>query len=614
MTLRKFIFEIEGLFKDSGEIKLGDPLIGIPAPNPNPMDSEPGPKPHPEPDLIPGDFVNIKSLGVQPIDSQIEGLTYRGNYYAGQPIPEGDGFWICYDNGVQIIKVRHGVRTVETAISYIGTADFLKLDLSDTNLYIPRGTYIQLQGAGVNTLWYQKTKSISGEGTLIGIKNDQSQTFNKISTKVQGLRLINIIVDSESSRHADQILKRLTINLDPLEKSRNPITVDSLSASIIAEKVIIDTVAQLRSGFYIDHAKSVSIRNSEINASYADNGVRVSRVQGKCEVIGNKSGKGFNTAFQASANREALSVGFKFDLNMVDAVLEEGVGFDSYANSLALLPVITKFYISKIFKDNGLTVVEIEKLYYIEEVQRGSVYRNKEVNTSHFLSDPSNYLFVIESGEFCYMDFRVLKSETYNLGDSLRLFLDTDVVPLAGTEAALVTGFYKCSASNNWINGVVPRTNQPGHALSLWGGGFHTIISGNTVNGGRSGLNMASLGAFGVEAPDYFCHAIGNRVEKNKFYNTQTAFRITSEYSRTKKGYANQFVGNEAYGGEFLINNQLEFLMRENTLVETTGTIENVSGVFEGGKLIDTIVTVKNCPNLRIGDIDLVGKSDIIRK
>ena len=608
MTVRKFTIEIEGLFKASGVIDIDDSqeVLAVASTLASTII-----KPSSESEglpLEPEGKTSIQKFGVDPIDSQLEGLPFRGGYFPGRTVPNGDGYWLGYEDGVKIIKIRGGIQTAESAKSYIGNPEFNKLDLSKVNLYIPKGTYILLQGEGMNALWYQKVKSISGKGTLIGIKNDNSASFNRINTKVEGITLKNIIIDSEPNRDADHILKGLSIHLSPLEKSRNPITVDSLNATIEADGVVIETEAQLRSGFFIDHAKKVSIKNSSIKASYADNGIRVSRVLGTCELIGNTSGQGFNTAFQASANREALSIGFKFDRNTVTDVLEEGAGFDSYANSLNLMPVITKFYITKAYKGDSGIVIEIDTLYFIEEVVPGIQYKNKKV-TANFVGDARNYLLVLDNE---YKDFRVISSEPYNNGNSLKVTIDSDYLPAVGSEASLVTGFYKCSISGNWINGVVPKTNQPGHALSLWGGGFHNVISGNTVNGGRSGLNMASLGAFGLESPDYFCHAIGNLVEKNKIHNTQTAFRITSEYS-FRKGYANQFVQNEVYGGEFLVNNQLGFIMRDNSLSGTTGLIENVSGILEGGQLIDSVITIKNCPDLKIGDLDLIGNSEIIK-
>ena len=613
MTVRKFTLEIEGLFKASGEIDIDDSVVNTSALSTIAAPSTPTPEHKQErepykPTPIPEDAISIHEYGVEPIDSQIEGLTFQGCCYPGHSTPMGDGYWIEQNNGVRIIKIKNGVKTSELARSYIGTPEFNNLDLSNVNLYIPKGTYIHLQGAGMNALWYQKTKSISGEGTLIGIKNDNNPSFNKISTKVQGITLKNIIVECTPDRHADQILHGLTINLNSLEKSRNPITVDSLKATIEADGVVIETEAQLRSGFYIDHAKKVSIKNSSIVASYADNGIRVSRVLETCELIGNTSGKGFNTALQASANREALSIGFKFHGNTVNEVLEEGAGFDSYANSLNLLPVITKFYISKAYRGDSGTVIEIDTLYFIEELIAGKKYGNKTVNAA-FVGDAKNFLLVID-GE--YKDFRVISSEPYNNGNSLKIVIESDYIPSVGSEASLVTGFYKCSISENTVNGVVPKTNQPGHALSLWGGGFHNIIARNVVRGGRSGLNMASLGAFGVENPDYFCHAIGNIIEENKIYDTISAIRITSEYSK-RFGYGNKLLKNEVSGGEIYINNQRDFTMRGNKLSSNTVMIENVSGILEGGVLTDTLIEIKNCPDLVVGSIDLVGKSEIRR-
>ena len=225
------------------------------------------------------------------------------------------------------------------------------------------------------------------------------------------------------------------------------------------------------------------------------------------------------------------------------------------------------------------------------------------------MGDAKNFLFVIDSE---YKDFRVISSEPYNNGNSLKIVIEGDYIPSVGSEASLVTGFYKCSISENTVNGVVPKTNQPGHALSLWGGGFHNIIARNVVRGGRSGLNMASLGAFGVENPDYFCHAIGNIIEENKIYDTISAIRITSEYSK-RLGYGNKLLKNEVSGGEIYINNQRDFTMRGNYLSGNTVMIENVSGILEGGVLTDTIIDIKNCPDLVLGSIDLVGKSEIRR-
>ncbi|UZD22573.1 hypothetical protein PBT90_03960 [Algoriphagus halophytocola] len=608
MTIRKFKIEIEGLFKGTGVIDLDEADLNITSSAlGSVIISKPDSNPEKQSEII-DKRVNIQKYGIQPIDSQLEGLEFKGCFNPETKRLTEDGYWVGYDTEVFIIKIKNGVQTKEPVMSVIGSEEFNKLDLSEIDLYIPKGTYILLQGHGMNALWYQKAKSISGEGTLIGINSHNNSIFNKINTKVEGLTLKNIIIDSSPNKDENQLLKNLTIHLNPLERSRNPITVDSLNSTIVAEDVTIDTEADLRAGFYIDHAKKVSIKNSIIKANYADNGIRVSRVLETCELIGNTSGKGFNTAFQASANREALSIGYKFDRNTVNEVLEEGAGFDSYANSMNLIPVISKFYISSASKVNDGVLVEIDSLYFINEIIPGKKYQNKKVDAD-FVGDPRNYLLVLDNE---YKDFKIISSEPFNDGNSLKILIEGDYIPSKGTEGSLVTGFYKCSISENWINGVVPKTNQPGHALSLWGGGFYNVIKGNTVNGGRSGLNMASLGAFGVESPDYFCHAIGNIIEKNKIHKTQNAFRITSEYSR-RKGYANQFIDNEIYEGEFLINNQLEFQMRGNILSGTIGLIENVEGTMEGGQLIDSIITIKNSPNLKIGDIDLIGSSKINR-
>ncbi|GMQ31621.1 hypothetical protein [Algoriphagus confluentis] len=620
MTLRKFKLKIDGLFEASGEIDLSDTMLQLIASkleinSPDIQEVKTVFKPGVAASLgagifqKPKEFTNILDLGVAPIDSQIEGLRYRGCYYPGQAEPKGDGYWITFDQSVKIIKVKHGIKSVEPAKSYIGQPDFLTKDLSKTNLFIPDGTYLLYQANGVNPLWYQQFAMLFGSGTLIGIKNDSTPGFNKIVSKVHGIKLINILIDNVPSSSRDQIFEQVSFHLGALEKSRNPITLDHLDASLEVKDLQIHSDANLRAGIFIEKAKNVEINGAHIEAAYADNGVRISQVLEKCIIQGVTTGKGFNTGIQASSNRKSISKGLQLIDNQIIDVIEEGLGYDSYANNLGLLPVICKSYVSKAQKHGNEYQVELDSLWFIEQ-QAGGGYGEKRVQAD-FVGDPTRFLLVVESGPFEYFYSEISSFETFNSGQSLKLGLKSKKLDLApGTEVALVSGFYQCTISGSKIKGLPNNQGKPGHGLSLWGGGFDNLISDNVVTGGNSGLNLVGLGAFGVNG--YFCHSIGNKVINNEFNGCEIAFHIKTEYSH-KYGFEQVFSDNKTSGGTFLINKQRNFTMKGNVLKENRGLIEDVSGVFEGGRLVDTVIEIKNCPNLKIGQIEMVGNSKIIQ-
>jgi hypothetical protein len=573
--------------------------IPSPAPEPTP---EPIPSPAPEP-TPPANSVNILELGIEPIDSQIGNLPFRGCLYGDKKKDSGDGFWIAYGAEPQIVKVENGIEKIEKAKSWIGKAEFNELNLADKNIFFPLGTYILLQGDGVNPFWYQKTKSIKGDAVLIGIKNYNAPGFNKIATKVEGLKLQNIILDYTPDITQHIISKNTIINLDDLQSYLNPITGLSLDANIDLDGVKINSKARIRAGVFIDHAKDVRIKNCLISAKYADNGIRISNASGFCEITNNTTGEGFNTGIQASSNREALSLGFNFQENEIIKVLEESLGFDSYANNLGLVPVIATSTIGAVGTDS----VDLETLYFIDEITTGIAYGKKIVDAS-FVGIAKNYELVIQSGPRNYSTYKIEKFEVIEEGKTLRLFAENITQELNGAEVAICSGFKNCKIEGNTIKGFIPDTGQPAHGISLWGGGFYNLIKNNIVTGSKNGIQLASLGAFGVS--EFFCHAIGNTVENNQFINCQSAIRITSEYS-DRLGSKNRLISNRVLRGEILINNQIDFEMAGNDFEENTILIENVSGTFSGGRLIDTQVTIKNSPNLKIENVELIGNSKI---
>tara|TARA_R110002020_G_scaffold475112_1_gene708651 strand:+ start:35755 stop:37557 length:1803 start_codon:yes stop_codon:yes gene_type:complete len=599
MTIRKFSFEIEGLFKAAGEIDIND-SITPPVTKPEPPVSKPVPPIGTIPPVIPDGSRDITEFGVSSINSQLEGLMFRGNWYPGMPKPAEDGYWIGYTEYPVIIKVKGGVKTVEKAKSWIGTPEWNALDLSAVNLYIPSGIYLLLQGPGMNPLWYQKTKSISGSGTLIAVNSDRAQRYNNISSLgISGVKLVNIRTDNTPAISQNQFYNGAGVALiDQLEKSRNAITCESIDASITAYDAAIDANAVLRAGFYIDRAKSVDINGGYVKALSADNGIRIGRVLTSCKVKGFTTGKNFNTGIQASSNREAVSEGFDFSNNLIEGVLEEGLGFDSYANNLYQIPVIG---VAEVVSSSGKSVT-LGQLYFIEEVVVGKQYRKKEVSPG-FIGTATNYKLVVQD------EYRVADIISYSVeGNSLTLNLSDSVQ--VGRKVSIVSGFYKCKLHDNEIKGVKPASGQPGHGLSLWGGGFFNTVKNNRVTGSRNGLQLASIGGFGLD--EFFCHSIGNIVEGNFFIGCDTAFLITSENSH-RLSSDQSFISNTCEEGGFLIKNQRNLTLAGNVFKGNTGLIENVSGVFEGGQLIDTVITVKNSPNLSIGQIDLIGNSDIKR-
>ncbi|GMQ24565.1 hypothetical protein Aoki45_12470 [Algoriphagus sp. oki45] len=624
MTLRKFNLKIDGLFEASGEIDLSESMLQLLASKlelKTPEKPEPKPEPAPDPTPIlaaslvtstfqkPKDFTNIQDLGVSPIDSQVVGLSFRGCFYPGQAEPSGDGYWVTYDQSVKIIKIKNGVKSVEPAISYIGQPDFLTKDLSKTNLFIPEGTFILYQANGVNPLWYQQFAMLFGSGTLIGIKNDSKPGFNNIVSKVYGIKLINILIDNVPSFSRDQIFEQVSFQFAPLEKSRNPITLDHLDASLEVKDLQIQSDANLRAGIFIEKAKKVEVDGAKIEAAYADNGIRISQVLDHCVIKNVTTGKGFNTGIQASSNRRSISRGLELIDNQIIDVIEEALGYDSYANNLGLVPVISRSYVTKAHKQGQGYLVELDSLWFIEQ-QAGGGFGEKRVDAA-FVGDPTKLLLVVESGPFEYFYSEIDEFEVFNSGQSLKLFLNNKELDLSsGTEIALVSGFYRCKISGSRIKGRENNQGKPGHGLSLWGGGFDNLISDNVVTGGNSGLNLVGLGAFGVNG--YFCHSIGNKIINNEFNGCEIAFHIKTEYSH-KYGFGQVFSDNKTLGGTFLINKQRNFTMKGNVLKGNRGLIEDVSGVFEGGRLVDTVIEIKNCPNLKIGQIEMVGNSKIIQ-
>jgi hypothetical protein len=580
------------------------PVDPIPEPTPvEPIPVEPEPIPEVPPITEqPVDSVSIIDLGVEPIDSQIGNLPFRGVLYEDKKKESGDGYWLLYGSSPSILKVSNGLETTEVAKGWIGKEDFLNLDLSDKNVYFPKGTYLLLQGAGVNPFWYQKTKSIIGDATLIGVMNEDYQAFCRIATDVRGLKLINIITDFNPQFDRDVIFNDTTIELEDLQTSMNPITGLSTEADLVADNVTIKSKARIRAGFFIANAKNLSIKNSNISAKYADNGIRIARVVGSCEITGNTTGEGFNTGIQASSNRDGLSIGYNIENNHIINVLEESLGYDSYANNLYLVPVIVTSKISAVESN----YVELDKLYFIDEIQAGVSYGKKEVDVS-FVGDATRYLMVIQSGELNYRTFNIEKYEITPQG-KLRIYSSELNFKLLGAEVSICSGFKKCNLFNNRIDGFIPDTGQPAHGISLWGGGFYNTVTDNVVKGSKNGLQLASLGAFGVD--EFFCHAIGNVIENNQFIDCQSAIKITSEYSN-KLGSENKFTQNIVKSGDVIINNQLNFEMVDNYFENNTILIENVSGVFSGGKLVNSVVKIKNCPNLKVGYIEIVGNSKI---
>ena len=544
----------------------------------------------------PEGYKSISEFGIESIDKYVEGLKYRGVYFQSETNTNQDGYWTFFEGVPKILRIRNGVENI-IEVDYIGKPDFLSQNLADTKIWID-GTYIQLQGNALNTFWYQKTKHIAG-GVLIGLNNEGVKRFNRITPNLSDVILHNIIIDNVARTQLNQELTDVDIELNDLQNMLNPITGTDINSSIVLKAVDINSMANIRAGVFIDHAKNVDIVGCSIKAKYADNGIRISEVDEVCIIEDVSTGEGFNTGIQASANRKSLSIGYKFNGNTIINVLEEGLGFDSYANNLGLIPVIAKSKVISSLENK----VKLGDLIFAEKVD--GVYKHKKVSPSDITS-PKNCVLINEA------NYKVIEIIDYRIeGDSFVLDL-TDSIDV-GIEVALVTGFYNCEISNNTIFGKIPESStQPAHAISMWGGGYYNKISNNVINGGRSGLSFSSLGGFGLTSPDFFCHAIGNVIDSNRFNNLQYPFRLTSEYS-TKKGFGNKFINNFVDGGEFLINNQIDFEATGNEFKQNKGLIESVSGKFEGNTLIDTIIEIKNCPDLIVGQNTLIGSSKIDR-
>jgi hypothetical protein len=332
---------------------------------------------------------------------------------------------------------------------------------------------------------------------------------------------------------------------------------------------------------------------------------------GSCIIEDNNVDKS-TTGILVATQRKRLLKNVSIQRNNVANCTEESISIDAFGNNTSLVPVITKSKIKTVsdWVINSRIVGKVVDLKYLNFVETTpSGYGNSIVNAD-FVGDPTEYLFLIDSGELEHTNSLIENYEVINYNDgvngsntTLRLYIKANFDKSKireDDEIALLTGAYNCNISDNIVSGAIPASGQPGHGISLWGGGYYCKIKDNVVDGCKQGLNVAGFGSFGLTNPEYFNYAIGNNIDGNTFNNCLIPFEIKNFYG-SGKGYANKFNNNNALGGKFEIDSQELFQFNNNILVNCIGKIDGVvSGSSSGNILSNTNVTVTNSEGFEV--------------
>ncbi|PRY90634.1 hypothetical protein [Mongoliibacter ruber] len=596
--------------------------------------SHSNPEPNPHSSLQPtseglAGTIDITSLGARSIDSQVHGYTFKDTYhsriviensnekvyYILYPTEKGD---VTYNNiltngqpttfsiqsiSPHILKNNNGSFVLENAIGFISADDLNKYNLCGCEVLVPNGTFIHLQGHGLNTLFFdQQPLKIKGSGNsvLIGVSTNPD-IIASIDSKLENLTLHNII-PSTGSRHLDRdfYLKNVELNFKTITTSSTYlINVNHSKSNIYCHGVKINADS-VYCGIWVGTANNVEIQYCDMNIESSSHPIRVNDFIGACDVSKNKVKNG-TTGIQVATQRRKLLRNVKIRDNEVKNCTEESISIDAFGNNLGLFPVIARTKIENVrdwMKGDFVVgrIIDLQQLIFVQQKDNGGGFEHRTINADQ-IDDPKNFLFLIESGALELTTSLIERSEVINFEGrtTYRLFLKAslDKSKLSkGTEVALFTGAYNCDISGNIVYGAIPASGQPGHGISLWGASFYCNVENNTVDGCKHGMHLAGFGSFGVTNPEFFNYAIGNNIYKNNFNNCERPFDIRNFYG-SRFGFANRFNYNNCMGGKFEINTQKMFQFTGNNLVNCEGNIVNVGpGILDKNILLNSIIKI----------------------
>lgn len=565
---------------------------------------EPEPIPNPPDDNTLTGTIDIRSLGILPIDEQVVGYTYKDSLNDAVTVSNSNEkvyyvLWaketgnVTFSNiltdgnpttfnltelGAYILKNNNGSFSVEKAKGVIHQDLLEQYDFSQCTLYIPTGTYIHFQGHGINTLFFfdrNRPKLIKGgkDTKLLGVTSDPWRMAN-IDCKLKDIKLFNILPSTGTrDKDRDSYYDNVELNYGSITNGGSYILMnESKKANFYAEDLKI-ICKDIYTGIWIEDANNVVILNSKIETESSSHPIRVNAFENLCLILNNDIDGHNVTGIQFATQRRQLMRGAFVIGNKVNGSTEESISLDSFGNNTTLVPVITKSVVESVedWSEEGFTlgrVVTLKDHKFVELNDPNNVslgYRHRNVDVS-FVGDATKFLFVIESGKLEYQYCEISKSEVVN--GKLKVYLNKYYSPedLLNAEIGLHTGCLNFIIEGNTVTNARPETTQPGHGISLWGSTYGCKVLNNTVDNCKQGIHVAGFGSFGVTNPDFFNHSIGNIVDGNLITNCDESYAFDSLYGE-RKGFRNKFTNNKIKGGTHRVNNQLLF-EKENNIIE----------------------------------------------
>jgi hypothetical protein len=432
----------------------------------------------------------------------------------------------CKDSTVYLISIGDSGSeySVTEFPNCIGNS-FWKTVLFKGSLYLSAGTYICF---GLNALSYDTNipNGIIGE--------------SKNSTKIIGIH-VNGYDSSELTYPARAIAKNISFyNMIPEVRNISSIDIENCryefdenatkSSSYILNfsdpqkgSVIIKNTEFIAHGnvyvFLYLSANYIEIDGNTFKTKWASHPIRINEASGYCCIRGNYVENGTTGIFLGST-RNSIIKNVVIESNVVKGCNEESISLDCFGNNTGLCPVISKSYIDSFETDENtrITTISLKYLYYVETAESGY---SASIKDADFL-DPMNYLFIICNGDHKYSIFEPISVERIDYtGDSgLKTTYKISVKGYLpnlqpNDEVGFYSGFYNCTIRNNVIESAGNTKSNPGHGVSLWGGGYCCKIEGNSIIGCNNGIQMNGFNSFGVYEPAMFNYSLYNTIKGN---------------------------------------------------------------------------------------------------